>query len=229
MIFNYDVSDVYALLGNIDFANAQEISTADEHLDNYTNGGIWYFSSSYTPINKPSDAGNFGFLIVINGSSNSPARLVQIWIDTARTANRMWMRSNSATTVNWGDWKRISFGDMTSKTITPTVVSTLPDGITAINNVTVVQSGNVVTVSLAVTRDDTAISTYTTIASGLPIPKVRPMSGTSTIPFGQINVASATQGWPLNVAVNASGNLNVIRGTVAGNYMGTFTYITDEI
>ena len=223
-------SDIDALSGvvdNINIAKVQTITVAGTDLDSYTNGGIYYFQGTYTPSNLPTDAGTFGFLIVLKGQAN--ARLVQYWIDSATSKNAMWMRTNSTSTVSWSDWKRMSNGDLTAKEITPTIVETLPTGVTAVGGLTVIQSGNVVTVSLALTRDSNAITTYQAIASGLPIPKKRPMSGSTTIPFGQLCVASSTQGRPLNVSIGSTGNLTVTRGEVAGQYLGTFTYITDEI
>ena len=221
------LQDANSAISNINLASAQNIMTASTDLDDYTSGGVFYFQSAYTPSNKPTDAGTFGFLIVIKGGSN--ARLVQYWIDTTKSQNRMWMRSNSTSTVSWGDWKKISTADLTAKEITVEVENPLPTGVTAVGGITVVQSGNVVTVSLSVTRDSNAITTYQVIASGLPIPKKRPTIGSVTIPFGQLFVASSTQGRPLNVSVGTSGNLSVVRGEVAGQYLGTFTYITDEI
>ena len=223
-------SDIDALSGvvdNINIAKVQTVTVAETDLDSYTNGGIYYFQGAYTPSNLPTDAGTFGFLIVLKGQAN--ARLVQYWIDSATSKNAMWMRTNSTSTVSWSDWKRMSNGDLTAKEITPTIVETLPTGVTAVGGLTVIQSGNVVTVSLALTRDSNAITTYQAIASGLPIPKKRPMSGSTTIPFGQLCVASSTQGRPLNVSIGSTGNLSVTRGEVAGQYLGTFTYITDEI
>ena len=214
-------------VGNINLANVQNITTAETDLDSYTSGGIYYFQGSYTPTNLPTDAGTFGFLIVLRGQAN--ARLVQYWIDSATARNAMWMRTNSSSTVAWSDWKRMANGDLTAKEVEVTIVPSLPTGLTAVGNVTVVQSGNVVTVNLAVTRDSNAMTTYQAIASGLPIPKKRPTSGSTTIPFGQICVASSTQGRPLNVSISSTGNLTVVRGEVAGQYLGTFTYITDEI
>lgn len=233
MIFNYDVSDLLAQLANIDFAHAQNVATPGENLDNYTTGGIYYFSGTNEPVGKPEGTSAFGFLIVINGASSSSAsvaRLVQIWINTAISSNTMWMRSNSTTSLSWSDWKRfVTNEDFKTKEITPTIVSTLPTGVTAVDKIVVVQSGNVVSVSLDITRDSTAMTNYQTIAAGMPAPKIRPVSGTYTIPFGQISVAGSTAARPLNVSVSTSGNLNVARGEAAGQYLGTFTYIADDI
>ena len=233
MIINYDVSALLAQLANIDFAHAQNVATPGENLDDYTTGGIYYFSSANEPVGKPEGTSAFGFLIVINGASSSSAsvaRLVQIWINTAISANTMWMRSNSTTSLSWGDWKRfVTNEDFKTKEITPTLVSTLPTGVTAVSKIVVVQSGNVVSVSLDITRDSTALTSYQAIASGLPTPKVRPMSGSISIPLGQISAASSTAGRPLNVIVSNSGNLAVSSGGIAAQYLGTFTYITDDI
>ena len=224
------VQDASGAISNIDLANVQNVTTASTNLDDYTSGGVFYFQSAYTPSNKPTDAGTFGFLIVIKGGSN--ARLVQYWIDTTKSQNRMWMRSNSTSTVSWGNWKKISTADLTAEEITVEVENPLPTGVTAVGGITVVQSGNVVTVSLGITRDTTSLTNYTTIATGLPIPKVRPMSGNNTIPFGQIMIASSTPTRPLNVSVSSSGNLIVARGEVSSGtaqFLGSFTYITDKI
>lgn len=228
MIFNYDVSEILAVLNNIDIANVQNVSVEGENLDNYTTGGIYYFPTAYEPANKPAGTSSFGFLVVLNGGSY--ARLTQFWINSSTSGNALWMRSSSSTTLLWSAWKRlVGNSELTSKEITPTIVSTLPTGITAVSKVVVVQSGNVVSVSLDITRDSSSLTAYQSIASGLPIPKVRPVSGSASIPLGQISAASSTAGRPLNVIVNAYGNLAVASGSVAAQYLGTFTYITDEI
>ena len=228
MIINYDVSALLAQLANIDFAHVQNVTTPGTHLDDYTTGGIYYFSTANEPVGKPEGTSSFGFLIVISGGNL--ARLVQFWINSGTTTNTMWMRSSSSTSLSWGDWKRfVTNEDFKTKEITPTLVETLPTGVTAVDKITVVQSGNVVSVSLDITRDSTAITSYQTIATGIPAPKIRPISGTYTIPFGQISVAGSTPARPLNVSVSPSGNLNVARGEAAGQYLGTFTYIADEI
>lgn len=228
MIINYDVSALLAQLANIDFAHVQNVTVSGTNLNTYTDGGIYYFSTSYEPANKPADAGTFGFLIVVRGSS--VARTVQFWIDTSNTGNAVYFRSNPFAEVSWNSWKKIATGSIAAKTIAATIVGSdsLPEGITSVDNVTVVQSGNVVTVSIGLDRDATSITSWATIATGLPAPAVIPKSGNITIPFGEITVASTTWGRPLLCTVSSGGALQVRYGNSSGTYNGSFTYITNE-
>lgn len=223
--------DLIGVVNGINLADVQSVTTANTSCNDYTTGGIYYFQSAYVPSNKPDGSSNFGFLIVVqNGNSN--ARIFQIWVNQSTSSGAMYFRSNSGSTLTWGSWKQLSFGDLTSKVITPTIVSTLPTGVTAVGNVTAVQSGNVVTVYVGLTRDTNDITSYTAIASGLPIPKSRPTSEGSTIPFGQIMPASDTVSRPLNLIIGSTGNLSVARGKAPSGtltFIGSFTYITDEI
>lgn len=215
-------------LSGIDYSNVQSVTTANENVNNYTNGGIYYFSSSYTPVNKPSDSGGYGFLIVIKGSSL--ARIAQYWIDTASSTNAMWMRSNSTSTVSWGDWKKFVTGDFSAKELAPTIVNTLPTGVTAVGCLDVIQSGNVVTVTFAITRDTNDITSWANVATGLPTPKKVSLTGSAAVPMGESSVGD-TYSKPLQLYVNSSGTLRIKFGKASSGtlqYLGSFTYITDE-
>lgn len=112
---------------------------------------------------------------------------------------------------------------------TATIVSTLPNGITAAD-VKYVKSGQVVTVYLYITRDSTTISTYVTVATGLPVPAFVPTTpGGNNYPLAQLPVAGTQGQRPLNVYVNSSGSLRANLGNAEGNYLGAFTYITSEV
>ena len=216
------------ILSGIDYSNVQSVTTANENVNDYTNGGIFYFSGSYTPTNKPSDSGTFGFLVVIKGSSL--ARMVQYWVDTTSSANAMWMRSNSTSTVSWGDWKKFVTGDFSAKEITPTIVGTLPTGVTAVGCLDVIQSGNVVTVTFAITRDTNNITSWANVATGLPVPKKVSLTGSAAVPMGESSVGDTYLN-PLQLYVNSSGTLRIKYGKASSGtlqYLGSFTYITDE-
>lgn len=226
MIFNIP-ANIYNEFANIDFSNVQAISTASEDLDDYTDGGVWYFPNDYSPSNKPSGASNYGYLVVI--SSVSWNAKMQLWIDPPSTRNNIYTRTSATNPVSWGSWsKLITSADTSPKEISVTQVETLPSGVTAINSLVVVQSGNVVTVSVSITRNSTAITSYQKIASGLPVPYKRPMAGTSIIPFGEVHVSGAETGIPLRFSVNSSGELSLVRGGDAGDYLGSFSYIASN-
>ena len=229
MIFNYDVSDILAKIGNIDLANVQNVTTTGTNLNNYTSGGVYYFSSAYTPTNKPPTINTFGFLIVICGGSN--ARLTQFWIDTGSTANAVFFRSNSTSAISWNDWKKVTTNaDLESKEITATIPQTLPTGITSIDTVKVLQSGNVVQVFFSITRDSNSITNYVTVATGLPnAKKIYYDTSSFLIPQGLVNVAGTQTGRGLRCVVDTVGKFLVSRGDTAGSYIGAFTYITDEV
>ena len=225
MIFN--IRDLSGELANIDFSHAASVTTTSENIDGYTNGGIWYFSGSYTPTGKPTGSNNFGFLIVIKGSNNQ--RLTQIWIDTGNTSNGIYFRTNSLSPVSWTSWKKVITDDVTvPKQLSVTIESELPTGVSSVNSVVAVQTGRVVTVSLSLTRDSNSLTSYQVVATGLPTAKVRPMDGSTTIPFGQIAVSGTATGRPLLCSINSTGKLIVNRGDTAGDYLGTFTYLTDD-
>lgn len=223
--------DLIGVVNGINLADVQSVTTANTSCNDYTTGGIYYFQSAYVPSDKPDGSSNFGFLIVVqNGGSN--ARIFQIWVNQSTSSGAMYFRSCSGSTLSFSNWRQLAFGDLATKELTPTVVSTLPTGVTAVGKVAAVQSGNVVTVYVGLTRDTTDITSYTAIASGLPAPKIRPLSGSYTIPFGQITPASDTFGRPLNLVVGSTGNLSIARGKAASGtvqFLGSFTYITDEI
>lgn len=234
MIFNYDVSGLKSLLDTINFADATSIATASTNLDDYTDGGIWFFGSSYTPTNKPADAGQYGFLVVLKGSSVQ--RLTQYWIDSATSANSMWMRTNSTSPVSWSSWKRLATDDDISQvqamfvptSITTTLENPLPSGVTTAS-ISVVQTGSIVQVMFGITRDSAAIASYTVLATGLPKAKIAPIFNGASIPEAQVRAYVADHtGRFLNCQVNSSGEFRINRGETAGDYIGSFTYITDD-
>lgn len=103
-----DIGDLNDIIAKIDFTNVQTIETSGEDLDTYTDGGIWYFSSSYVPLNKPSGTGNFGFLVVVKGGNN--ARLMQFWLYQATNdaLTSVYYRGNSYNTLTWSSWHKIA-------------------------------------------------------------------------------------------------------------------------
>lgn len=209
----------------------QNVTVAGEDLDNYTTGGYRYFSTSYPPINKPADTNPAGFLFVVKGSNN--ARLEQVWVDVLD--NAIYTRSNTTSAISWSEWKRLATdadisllakkADFATQLITPVVLETLPTGISEVHAYCV-RSGNVVNVNLWVVRDDTEITAFQNIASGFPVPKIRPTVGSVGIPLAVIQHVQT--GLPLSVSINGSGILRVRNGNASGNYAGSFTYISDD-
>ena len=228
MIFNIP-ADLSEQLKNINLANVQNVTTASENINNYTTGGIYYFSTAYTPSGKPDSVNSFGFLVVVNGGSN--ARLVQIWIDTGSTGNAFYFRSNSTNIISWNDWKKVTTNaDLESKEITATIQQTLPTGITSIDTVKVLQSGNVVQVFFSITRDSNSITNYVTIATGLPnAKKIYYDTSSFLLPQGLVSVAGTQTGRELRCIVDTAGKFLVSRGETAGSYIGSFSYIADDI
>ena len=229
------IYNIKALLSQIDIANVTNISTADIDLDNFFDGGVFYFSSTYTPINKPQNAGDYGFLFNITTSSTS--RIVQVWIDHQKIGNAVYFRNNNTAVVSFSAWKKVATDiDIatyhTAKNISTflTIPATPPVGISDIH-VSAVQAGNIVIVSIGLTRDGTAISNFTNgqIATGLPIPAVVPTGASNVvIPFGEISPATDSNIRPLICTVSSSGELRVRYGNIASTFNGSFTYLTND-
>lgn len=142
---------------------------------------------------------------------------------------RIWIRTRYSAT-SWSDWTAL---DSYARLLpSPTVETSLPTGITAVSCLDVIQSGNVVTVSLAATRDSTALNSWKTIASGLPAPVQNSYTGTVRVPHGAIFVNGSSFYRPLLCVVSndssTAGELMVARGGGAGEYIGSFTYLTND-
>lgn len=229
-----DVDGLSNTVSNIDYANAQNVEMAGENLDDYTTGGVYYFPSSYSPTNRPADAGAYGFLVVIKGGAN--ARLAQLWINTNASTNNIWMRANSSSAISWGAWKRIvTEADvlLTPKDLSSyaTIVSPLPNGITAVDAVKVVQYGAFVEVAISIQRDASVpITNYNNgvIVTGLPNCAYKGFVGTAPIQNANIPVQGSQSGQPLRVSVGATGNISVIYGETSGTYRATFFYMTND-
>lgn len=141
---------------------------------------------------------------------------------------RLWIRTRY-TETDWTSWMLID--TCASVLTTPSIKTSLPTGVTDVAKLDVVQAGNTVTVSLNLTRDTNALTRYASIAEGLPLPVLRPMVGSATIPFGIIPLNSNTTptGRGLFCSIDEEdGELWVARGETAGNYSGTFTYMTND-
>lgn len=205
------------------------ISTADEDLDTYTTGGYWYFPSAYTPLNKPENSGAFGFLLVFKSTSNS--RIAQVWFDTS--INAVYIRKNSTSTISWSDWVKLS-EDTSFQPVSAsaTLIDPLPTGVSSAL-VNYVKTGNVVQVYYAITRTSDAVDTWTTLATGLPIPEQTYSYSNVAISYFTALVSGVQSGRPLQgyvgKATNVAGYLRFRYGQTAGTYVGTFTYITSDI
>lgn len=87
--------------------NTKVVNTTNTNLNDYTETGTYYFSSSYTPTNIP--VGVNGWLHVIKGVSE----VKQIWyrqgtINSNDYQTYIRSRSNAG---EWGNWKRLMVED----------------------------------------------------------------------------------------------------------------------
>lgn len=98
------VNDLSGTLNNINFANATQVSTSGQDLNNYTSGGVWFFLYASNPSNRPSSANRYGFLAVFNGGNAD--RITQIWIDTEPAKNNVYIRSRNST-YGWCAWNAL--------------------------------------------------------------------------------------------------------------------------
>lgn len=71
--FAEDIGDINTLLDNELFLQ-KTVTETSTNLDNYKRKGIYYFSSSYTPVNSPRT--NSGFLVVLGDETSG---FKQIW------------------------------------------------------------------------------------------------------------------------------------------------------
>jgi len=84
--------------------NTIVVTTANTDLNDYTETGIYYFSTSYVPVNIP--AGTNGWLIVMKGNQNNVIK--QIWSrhGTPNTNDfETYIRLKSGN-WDWGKWQR---------------------------------------------------------------------------------------------------------------------------
>lgn len=104
------VYDLDAELAKIDYAKATPVTARNENLNTYVDGGVWYFTSASSPLNKPDIPGG-GFLVVLRGGGNT--RLAQIWINNnAANPGTLW-RTNSSSPVNFTAWQEIATDNTT--------------------------------------------------------------------------------------------------------------------
>ena len=100
-------NELNEILTKIDFSNIALADMPNTDLNEYTDGGAWYFTTSVTPIHKPEDSPDWGFLIVLRGSTIS--RIIQFWITTGRN-DAIYFRTNATEPVSWEAWESISNG-----------------------------------------------------------------------------------------------------------------------
>lgn len=98
-------SDLSGAINTIDFAHATQISTTPQDLNNYTNGGVWFFLNAANPSNRPIGANRWGFLTVYNGGNAD--RLTQIWIDSSPIKNNIYIRAHNSTD-GWCAWRKLN-------------------------------------------------------------------------------------------------------------------------
>lgn len=218
--------DWYKILTERDLYSERYTGTADD----LTKPGVYLVDSISGSGFPESGTNRQGIVQVYKASANGTATKQVFWRVVVGNDNdamqRVWIRSKYDTTA-WQPWTAISSTTVTLSS--PAVVSALPTGVTGVNPFVVMQAGNVVSVRLAIVRDSTAMNSYQTIATGLPIPKsVVTTPGNLVVPFTQIHANSSTFYRPINAYVDTNGNLKIVRGEGASTYMGTITYLTDD-
>lgn len=161
----------------------------------------------------------WGTLFVFIANSSTTNAVIQIWY----TNNEIFFRYKANDT--WYDWHE--FAEVPSST-NSTIASPLPSGISSAK-VTVVRSGHVVTVACHIGRNSTALSSYVTVATGLPTPYLVPYgSDTYTLPmFVEFQNTATEFKKPLYGYVRKADNELRINGGESGEYKFYFTYIAE--
>lgn len=87
--------------------STQIVTTANTNLNDYTTAGIYFFASSYTPVNIPN--GKNGWLVVIPYNASI---IKQIWLMYGSlNSNYMTYVRVSSSASNWSEWKRYAMSD----------------------------------------------------------------------------------------------------------------------
>ena len=117
---------------------------------------------------------------------------------------------------------------LTPETVSPTVPSSLPSGVNSVTIIGAVRSGFAVSVTFTVSRNTTAITSWATIATGLPEPAYN-VELDGHMPKGSTTGAADRA---LYCRVSTGGALQVAYGTsTSGNlsYTVTMTYIANSL
>lgn len=93
--FDEDISEINSILDDELFIQ-QTVTTTSTNLNDYKRKGIYFFSSSYTPINVPKQTS--GMLLVLGSNSTS---VKQIWFCDG-TNTEIFTRNYSG--GNWNNW-----------------------------------------------------------------------------------------------------------------------------
>lgn len=200
--------------------------------DNLLDPGIYYVDSGIGSGFPEAGSTRRGLVLVLQAEPTGNHRKQVFWRIQGSDGvgqKRIWIR----TRYNASDWTAWTPLDSYARLLTsPAVESTLPTGVTAVNCLDVIQSGNIVTVSLAATRDSTSLNSWKTIATNLPVPVQNSYSGTVRVPHGVIFMNGNTFYRPLLCVVSndssTAGELMVARGGGSGEYFGSFTYLTND-
>lgn len=200
--------------------------------DDLVDPGIYYVSSGSGSGFPEAGSTREGLVFVFKMEPTGSHRKQIFWRVQGSDANaqkRIWIRSRYSAS-SWTDWTMF---DSTAKLLTaPTTESTLPTGVTAVNCLDVVQAGNVVTVTLSVTRDASSMNSWKTIATGLPAPAQNSYNGSARVPQGSLLPNGTTFYRPLLCVVSndasTAGELMVARGGGAGEFFGSFSYLTND-
>lgn len=117
---------------------------------------------------------------------------------------------------------------LNSVDVSPTVVSTMPAGVNSVTIAGARRSGAVVSITFSVSRNTTAITSWTTIATGMPSPSYS-VDMTGLMPKA---LPSSVADRGLYVRVTTGGALQVAYGTsTSGNlsYTVTMTYVASSV
>lgn len=157
--------------------------------------------------------GNRGLVLRNVGGSNGSVTN-DLTFEVSTSGKRTITVSDSAV------WRKALSLDET--TITVTVPSTAPTGISTLASVYCYRAGHTVTVTFENLKlASTVPSSWATIATGLPAP-------TRTF-YTEVDSGSATADNRIRVRVNTSGVLAVAYGTASKTYTGSFTYVIPTI
>ena len=200
--------------------------------DNLVDPGIYYVDSGAGTGFPEAGSTRQGLVFVFQMEATGNHRKQIFWRVQGSDANaqkRIWIRTRYSASA-WTDWTMF---DSTAKLLTtPTIASTLPTGVTSVNCLDVVQAGNVVTVTLSVTRDSTSLNSWKTIATSLPTPVQNSYNGSARVPQGSLLPNGTTFYRPLLCVVSndtsTAGELMVARGGGASEFFGSFTYLTND-
>ncbi len=104
-----DPMDIEAeILSLIKQINVQRVTTANTNLNNYTETGMYYFSSTYTPTNIP--VGVNGWLRVMSNDENTVKQIWYRYGTADKNDYQIYVRTKFS--EGWSTWRRLQIGDI---------------------------------------------------------------------------------------------------------------------